>query len=178
MMIIWYSKGERLIKTQSFMISFGSCKIWLSRFIYVSFKCFMQILVLVKGPGFPSMEKKVLCLFTGLSQAAERLDGALEGFLRIQLDCLRCYCFDINFHPHQFTGATHRDQMRLWNSSAFSQSSWKTYCSHLQGLEALCQEPSKLAGHTMWCPAWESQSCACTKGFHWFYCINQKPDWN
>lgn len=31
----------------------------------MSFKCFMQILALVKGPGFPSMERKVLCLFTG-----------------------------------------------------------------------------------------------------------------
>lgn len=85
------------------MISFGFCEIWLSRFIYVSFKCFMQILVLVKGPGFPSMERKALCLFTGLSQAAEGLAQALEGFPRIQLGCLRCCCFDIDFHPHQCT---------------------------------------------------------------------------
>jgi len=69
------------------MISFGSCKIWLSRFIYVSFKCFMQILALVKSPGFPSVEGKVFCLFTGLPQAAEGLAQALEGFPRIQLGC-------------------------------------------------------------------------------------------
>lgn len=94
------------------MISFSSCKIWLSRFIYVSFKCFMQILVLVKGLGFPSMERKVFRLFTGLSEAAEALAQALEGFLRIQLGCLRCCCFDINFHPHQCTEASHRDQIK------------------------------------------------------------------
>lgn len=70
------------------MIAFGSCKIWLSKFIYVSFKCLMQILVLVKGPGFPSTEKKVLRLFTGLSQAAEGPAQVLGGFPRFQLGCL------------------------------------------------------------------------------------------
>lgn len=79
----------------------------------------MQIQLPVKGPGFPSMEKKVLCLFTGLLQAAEGLAQALEGFSRVPLGCLRCCCFDIYFHPYQCAVSTHRDQTRTLEFPCF-----------------------------------------------------------